>query len=90
MAKSSTDESSDEEKDDCSTSKICKILWLELMEKCGNVFKKIYAMNISTQSAMRREIFQQMMIFFVHMFVVFAFDRKCLGQIFHSTVHSGA
>ena len=36
MVESSNDESSDEEEDDGTTCKIWKILWIELMKKCGD------------------------------------------------------
>ena len=36
LAKSSNDESSDDEEDHGTTFMICKILWRELMEKCGD------------------------------------------------------
>ena len=39
MAESSNDESSDEEEDDGTNCKICKIPWIELTEKCGDRVK---------------------------------------------------
>ena len=72
MAELSNNESSDEEDDDGTTCKICKIPWIELTEKCGDwaqgaicdeyIFPKYYGkINISTDD---------------HFFVAFASDHK--------------
>ena len=41
LVKSSNIKSSDEEEDDGTTCKICKVSWVELTEKCGDVVQYI-------------------------------------------------
>ena len=62
LAKSLTDERSDE-KDDGATCKIYIIPWIELMEKWRDGFNAIYAINISSQSAMTRYVIPQLTVF---------------------------
>ena len=76
LAESLNDESSNEDAD--TTCKIFRIPWIELTEKCGDWVQCLYAINISAQSAMKREIFPQMMIFFCSMCIgFFRFPFNC-------------
>ena len=64
MAESLNDESNDEEEDDCTICKICKIPWIEVTEKCGDWFQcDINDKYICPKSVMKRDIFPQMMMF---------------------------
>ena len=56
FAESSNDESSDEG-DDRTTSKMFKIPWIELTEKCGDWVQCSICDDMSAQSAMTRDIF---------------------------------
>ena len=70
LVKSSNVKSSDEEEDDGTTCTIWKDPWVELTEKCGDLFQ--CDMNIYVKSATTREIFPEMMI----LLAVFKSDNK--------------
>ena len=63
LAELSHEEGTNEEEGDGTTCKICKILCIKLVDKCGDWVQCNICDETSARSAMTREMFPQMMIF---------------------------